>query len=85
MADPKPDLRAQLSSGYWDRVGREAAVQRAARPDPTAGDARDRATDDYLAPPAPRDRSVQPTIPAYNKGGMVKHGSSTHVTCKSKG
>ena len=33
--------------------------------------------------PAPAVADVP--LRGYNKGGMVKHGSSTHVTCKSKG
>lgn len=33
--------------------------------------------------PAPAVADVP--LRGYSKGGMVKHGSSTHVTCKSKG
>jgi hypothetical protein len=57
----------QLSAGYWERVAREAAMRRAAQPDPTAGDARDRAINEYLAPPGPRSD----TTLAYQNGGVM--------------
>jgi hypothetical protein len=80
------DPRTQLSAGYWDRVRRQAAVDRAAQPDTRMLDQRTLQQNQYLAPPGPS--GVTPAagaIPAYNKGGMVKHGSSTHVSCKAKG
>lgn len=39
-------------------------------------------SDDQYVSPATIDRPPGPR--GYNKGGMVKHGSNTRVTCKGK-
>jgi hypothetical protein len=63
---------SQLSPEYWQRVGRAAAVQRAAKPGDTAAqDAKDRATNDYLAPPAGPGRQ------AFAHGGPVINDKSS--------
>jgi len=70
-----------LSAGYWERVGREAAMRRAATPDTSDLDRRLREQNELIAPPGPREGST-----AYNRGGKVgQHCYSTGgkvLSCK---
>jgi hypothetical protein len=65
-----------LSAEYWDRVRRNAAVQRAATPDPAPLDAKAQAINRYVAPPGPQPGA--PPGAAYRRGGIIRKPSFAH-------